>query len=246
MNIVNFIFSGGSMNNFSSKTITSPLETSFIDLKGSFMGITNSTSLDVIVNIGQFEPNVRIVCQKEIIENLIIENVDEEIEIKFKDNFNFSTELNNKLEFFLPATQDFMRFDSNGSTGMDIEIIDKCVLRSLYLNLKGSGDISLKNKENLKDVKIDCKGSGCVNISEKFNVESLDIFLIGSGDIDAKNLTTNTCIVGLSGSGDIKATVLKKVTANLSGSGDITLFCKPDTNVNTTSRGSGDINVKIK
>jgi len=72
------------------------------------------------------------------------------------------------------------------------------------------------------------------------SAESSTVSVVGSGDFTARNLTTVSTSVRVSGSGDAEINASEKVDAAVNGSGDIR-YSGAAKNINKRKTGSGDI-----
>ncbi|WP_017931564.1 GIN domain-containing protein [Robiginitomaculum antarcticum] len=104
------------------------------------------------------------------------------------------------------------------------------------LNLRGSGDVSIKNA---RDLRADLSGSGDIVTG---NVANADISLRGSGDIELEDVTGKLNL-SLRGSGDVSVgNVSGGAEASMRGSGDIEIDSISGP-TRLESSGSGDIEV---
>lgn len=107
---------------------------------------------------------------------------------------------------------------------------------SLKLKISGSGDMT--GKLSAKTLESSITGSGDMKLSG--NAESSTVSVVGSGDFTARNLTTVSTAVRVSGSGDAAVNASDRLDAAVNGSGDINYSGSPK-NVNKRKSGSGDI-----
>ncbi len=105
----------------------------------------------------------------------------------------------------------------------------------LQLILSGSGKITTAT--NADKVSALVSGSGLVSISGTTNQSVMRIS--GSGQIDAYDLSTNTCKALIPGSGNLLTSVDYYLEATISGSGNILYFGSPE--VDAQILGSGKI-----
>lgn len=120
----------------------------------------------------------------------------------------------------------------------------KVIASSSSLNevdIKGSGDVSLKGLIQGADLNMDITGSGDIE-AENLQYTNLSAFVKGSGDMKVKNAKVTTVKTIITGSGDvnIKGTA-QKATLATNGSGDISADKLIAADVVATILGSGDI-----
>ncbi len=123
-------------------------------------------------------------------------------------------------------------------------------------DVSGSGDMNIKGSCNNFDS--DVSGSGKVNMTATIQgVADLGISgsgkivasgsarevragISGSGKVLAGDLSTEKCVVRISGSGDVEINVKEELDATISGSGNITYSGDPK-RVNSHASGSGNV-----
>lgn len=124
----------------------------------------------------------------------------------------------------------------NISGSGDVYFRNGLTANSLKLNISGSGDMT--GKVSVKTLESKITGSGDMKLAG--NAESSTVSVIGSGDFTARNLTTASTAVRVSGSGDAAVNASDRLDAAVNGSGDISYSGSPK-NVNKHKSGSGDI-----
>ncbi len=156
-----------------------------------------------------------------------------ELIVRFKDDFNYSTKKEIKISVPIQEITDITLKGSG-----DIIATKVLNLDNLNVNLDGSGDISLNVKTN--KIQADVNGSGDIDL--KGTTVDFTGNVNGSGDLNSKKLITQNSILSVNGSGDIESTTTNKVDALVVGSGDILVFGNP---INETKmiKGSGDITI---
>jgi len=118
----------------------------------------------------------------------------------------------------------------------DVSFRDGLSTNSLKLRISGSGDMT--GKLAVKTLESSITGSGDMKLSG--SAESSTVSVVGSGDFTARNLTTVSTSVRVSGSGDAEINASEKVDAAVNGSGDIR-YSGAAKNINKRKTGSGDI-----
>jgi hypothetical protein len=107
---------------------------------------------------------------------------------------------------------------------------------ALRFKISGSGD--MVGRVDARTIETSITGSGDVRLSG--SAESTTVSVVGSGDYSARDLTTKSTAVRVSGSGDAYINASEKVDAAVNGSGDIHYSGGPK-NVSKSKSGSGDI-----
>lgn len=159
-----------------------------------------------------------------------------ELIIKFKDNFNYSSKKGVKITVPIQEITD-LKLKGSG----DIIATNLLNLDDLNLLINGSGDISLN--VSCETVVAEISGSGDIFLKGK--AKELKGTVNGSGDLKSKELTVLKSELKVKGSGDIDSTTTNQVDASVFGSGDIRVFGNP-TNVTQKIQGSGDISINKK
>lgn len=159
-----------------------------------------------------------------------------ELIVKFKDNFSYSSKKGVKITVPIQEISDLKLKGSGDIIGTNLLNLD-----DLNLHVNGSGDISLN--VNCQSVKAEVNGSGDILLKGKAN--ELKGMVNGSGDLKSKELTVLKSELKVNGSGDIDSTTTNEVDAYVFGSGDIRIYGNP-TNVTQKVQGSGDISISKK
>lgn len=159
------------------------------------------------------------------------------VKTKFYNN-ELIIETNNKL-FSDPVViyitmNELEEIDLKGSG--DIELKDKFSGEEFELDISGSGDVMLML--DYKEVEIDIAGSGDVDATGE--AEELAIDIKGSGDVDCFKLKSKVCLIDIKGSGDTKVWAEDTLNIKIFGSGDVQYKGDPKNLVQKTF-GSGDI-----
>lgn len=120
----------------------------------------------------------------------------------------------------------------NGSGNIDASDL---FVNDLYLNVNGSGDITVD--ADAVSVHAEISGSGSINISGITDIS--DLYISGSGNIYAYQMPQLECTASISGSGNIYVSVDEVLDANISGSGYI--YYRGNPVVHQTISGSGKV-----
>lgn len=156
-----------------------------------------------------------------------------ELIVRFKDNFSYSTRKGIKVLVPVKEITDITLKGSGDIMGTKVLNLD-----NLNITLDGSGDISLNVAS--QTLKAEVFGSGDIDLKGT----SLDFTgnINGSGDLKSKKLITQNSILSVNGSGDIESTTTNKVDALVVGSGDIHVYGNP-IKESKMIKGSGDITI---
>ncbi len=185
-------------------------------------------------------------------EVFLTQGLSEKITIETDENLFEFIAVSNDGETLVLDTQDGIRLQSDHgikvyitySALSDISMSGAGVIKTesllsadeLKIKMSGAGVIDLKLKA--KELEIILSGAGSIKLSG--NVENQDLKVSGAGSIDAYNLTSENCIVGLSGVGSAKIFVSENLDASVSGIGGIKFKGNPNHVVKNVS-GIGKI-----
>lgn len=198
---------------------------------GEFNKIICSSSADIFIKKGESD-------------SIVIETDENLFEIRFFDvknnTFYFDPEESicpTYLRIFI-TMKELAGIKINGSAKVVAE--GDFNPNKAYFLINGAGDIKV-DSINAKDMFLEINGSG--NISIKGNVNSNNIKISGSGDVEAFELVSNKTKVRILGSGEAFINVSDKLDAEIIGSGDIIYIGNPQT-LRSNVVGSGDIKPK--
>lgn len=118
----------------------------------------------------------------------------------------------------------------------DVFFKDGLHANSLHLAVSGSGDMT--GRVDVKTLQSNISGSGDMKLNG--HAENSNVSVIGSGDYTARDLTTSSTTVSVTGSGDAEINASNTVNASVSGSGDVR-YTGGAHNVHKMKSGSGDI-----
>lgn len=106
------------------------------------------------------------------------------------------------------------------------------------LAVAGSGEIIGKDAfQGLGDLEMSIGGSGKIEFAG--SAKDVEISIAGSGDVDASELSTQSCEVSIAGSGDCSVGVDEKLDVSIAGSGDVRYSGNP--RVSSSIAGSGSV-----
>jgi len=157
--------------------------------------------------------------------------------VTVKDLSIVNNEGSGDFEFKTPLKTANFIYKSEGSGDFEI---DKIITNKFISIQEGSGDCEISGDIKVIDAKVE--GSGNFE-AENVNLTNCNIVMEGSGDVELKGIS-NIIKVVQTGSGDLKAENFSVLNATIlkSGSGDASLNIKNE--LNLTSSGSGDFNLK--
>jgi len=135
------------------------------------------------------------------------------------------------LEFFI-TVKDLKGVAVSGSG--DINANDRFVSDDFYVDVSGSGNISLELEAAQLDS--DVSGSSSIKLVGKSN--SHDASITGSGKINAFDMETKNASVTVTGSGDCMLNVSEKLRVKITGSGDVRYKGHPQIRTKITGSGS--------
>lgn len=193
-----------------------------------FSSIVTSGSEDLFVTQGSPQ-QLKIEAEKYILENLTTDVRNGVLYIKYRHSFNTDGPITIHV-----TMKDVQGLKLSGSG--NIKGKSKIKTDEIELSINGSGNIELELEANRVNTGI--SGSGNVTLGGK--ASSHKIKISGSGDISALDLATESCIIGISGSGNGKVNVSSKLDVRISGSGDVRYKGNPE-EVNVSAGGSGSV-----
>jgi len=193
-----------------------------------FDGIGLTLSADVHIRQGS-QQSVEIEAKESVIENITKEVKND----YWKIGFDRKMRNYDKITIWI-TIPDLERLSVSGSgdikgKGMfeDLDEID--------LSVSGSGNIHLEFEAN--ETYCSVTGSGDIEVAGKTKNQKISI--TGSGDVDSSDLSTEECVVRITGSGDCEVNASDNLEVYITGSGDVDY--KGDPNVRSRILGSGDI-----
>ncbi len=218
------------------KNNTEKIITRKVSLRDDVMTLTNITRADIEYVNGPASMEIRG-PEKEV-NNLVITTDNNELYIMNpRASEPNNNQFNSKLTIRISA-RNISQITLKGSGNLTGENISGVIV-GLYSF--GSGDISIKNVD-ATSLEVYSLGSGDILI-QSVGATSFSANTKGSGDIVVKALNTTTLDAMTFGSGDIVMSNIHatEITGMSFGSGDLTLSGST-TSLNTSCRGSGDIN----
>lgn len=142
-------------------------------------------------------------------------------------------ELNGSGEIWCDTMEaDVFKIEMDGSGSIDCEYLEASTLNA---EVDGSGIIKADGVFN--ETHLGVEGSGEILLTGECN--KADYNISGSGHVIAKDMTTVSCYVNISGSGTVSAYVAESLNVKISGSGTVYYYGDPD--VTTHISGSGQV-----
>jgi hypothetical protein len=202
-----------------------------------FNGINVAGPFDVFITQGSTE-SVKVEAPSDVINKIITEVNGGVLKVYSKhDTFNWGNwwGSHKKIAIYVVA-KDLNAVSITGSG--DVSFKDGITTNSLKLRISGSGDMT--GRIQVKTLESSISGSGDMRLTGR--ADNSTVSLVGSGDYTARNLTTVSTAIRLTGSGDAYIYASDKIDAALHGSGDIHCSGNPK-NISKSTSGSGDIYV---
>ncbi len=194
----------------------------------AFHSIVASGSENVFVTQGSPQ-QLKIEAEKYILENLTTEVRNGVLYIKYRHSFNSDGPIT-----IYVTMKDVQGLKLSGSGNLKGK--SRIKADEMDLSISGSGNIELELEANRVNTGI--SGSGTVTLAGKSSSHKIKIS--GSGDISALDFATESCSIGISGSGNGKVNVSSKLDVRISGSGDVRYKGNPE-DVNVSAGGSGTV-----
>ncbi|NNU34802.1 DUF2807 domain-containing protein [Mucilaginibacter sp. S1162] len=198
-----------------------------------FNAVNVAGSFDVYIKQGTTE-SVKVEAPADVIKNIITEVKNGALIIRTKDHFSFNNIFGNKKMVVYVTIKNCNAISLTGSG--DVYFKEGIAANDLNLSLTGSGDVT--GKIIAKNVNCSLTGSGDLRVSGR--ADNSKVTVTGSGDFSGRDLTTNTTVVFVGGSGDASVYATGTLKASVTGSGDVHYGGSPH-NISKSTSGSGDI-----
>ncbi len=199
-----------------------------------FNAINLAGPFDIYLTQGNTE-SVKVEAPSDMMSHILTEVNNGVLKVYSKhETFNWGNLFRHKKIVIYVTAKDLNSINISGSG--DIHFREGITANFLKLNISGSGDMT--GKIEVKQLESSITGSGDMSLSGRAN--SAIVKIVGSGDYTARDLTTASTAVRVSGSGDAYIYASEKVDAAVNGSGDIHYSGNPK-NVSKSKSGSGDI-----
>ena len=202
---------------------------------GSFSGIHQSTSADVIITHGD-AVSVRVRADEDAIDKLTTEVRNGVLYIDSRPDGWRNVRV---MEVYI--TMPKLDMVKNSGSG-DFSIKEGMPGNNLDIRISGSGDMEADLQAT--NMEINISGSGDVSFSGLRG--NMNISISGSGDVNGSDLTLDECTISSLGSGDIELSgKASQFTATISGSGDINAYNLIAAEASVKCNGSGDVVIKV-
>jgi hypothetical protein len=200
----------------------------------NFKSITVSSGIDLYLTQGNTE-SLTIKGDDDLIKDVIIEQNNGNIRIKYKEGINWGRLFKNQS---IKVYVNYISLtDLTSSGGSDVYTQNN--LKSDVLNLKASGGSDLKLSLTVRDLSLNISGGSDADL--KGSGENFQLTASGGSDVNAFGYMVNNAKVTVSGGSDANIYVNKALEANASGGSDVNYKGKASLR-KTSSSKSGDVN----
>lgn len=180
----------------------------------NFNAISVSSGIDLYLTQGNTE-TVNIKSDNETLENVVVEQNDGTLTIKFKDGVKWSRMLKNRM---IKVYVDYKTLTAiSASGGADVYTQNQMKADKMAIRSSGGSDLKL----NLICNNLVIESSGGSDIDLKGKAENMTLQASGGSDIDAYDFITEYAKVSASGGSDINIYVNKGLEASASGGADV-------------------------
>lgn len=199
----------------------------------NFKSIAVSSGIDLYLTQGDTEALI-IKGSNNLIEDVVIEQNEGKINIKYKDGRNWSRLFNNQTIKVYVNYKTLTGLTASGGS----DVYTQNNLKSDVLNLRASGGSDLKLTLTVKDLSLTISGGSDADL--KGSGENMQLTASGGSDVNAFGYMVNNAKATVSGGSDANIYVNKALEASASGGGDINY--KGNASLRKTSSSkSGDV-----
>jgi hypothetical protein len=216
----------GSATVFAQRTKTIPVS--------NFNKVIVSSGIDLYLSQGSSE-TAKLVGDKELVDQVMIQKEGESIRIRFKDNFSWRNLFNNKTLKVYLSYKDLQEVSASGGS----DVFTQNTLKTNRLTLHASGGSDLKMDVLCKDIEIHSSGGSDVDLKGK--ATNMALHTSGGSDVDALGFNVDYAKVSASGGSDANVFVNKALQADASGGSDVQ-FRGNASYQKTSSSKSGSVN----
>ncbi|WP_162618582.1 head GIN domain-containing protein [Pedobacter yulinensis] len=199
----------------------------------NYTGISVASGIDLYLRQGATETAV-IEADRDISEQVLIEQQGESVTIRFKNGFSWKNVFNSKPVKVYASYKNLKAITASGGS----DVFGQNAVKSASLYLKASGGSDLKLQVACSNLKVEVSGGSDADLSGK--TTNMSLSASGGSDIDAFNLVSDYAQIRAAGGSDVNARVNKALEAGASGGSDVT-FKGEATLKKTTSSHSGDV-----
>lgn len=200
----------------------------------NFTGISSGGNFNVHVRLGNTE-SLRLEGNEELFKDIETEVVKGVLKIQYnakKRYWDWNSSDKKRVNIYITAKT--LTNVSVGGSG-DMEVVGNVKTPDFKASVSGSGNLAVQ----AESVNLQASVSGSGNLNLSGSAQNTELLVSGSGNLSAKNFSTKTASVSVSGSGNVGIQVEKALKAVLSGSGNIKYGGDPE--VTQTKSGSGQI-----
>ena len=194
----------------------------------SFTGFSLDTHADVFLSQGA-PASFRIEAPENILSLLQAEVSRNTLTIEELENIHPSNAV--KIYITMPTLK-YIGVDGSGNVSGKTPFAK---LKSLSIDIDGSGDVNLNVQAS--DIEANIDGSGTIRL--KGATEDLEVNIDGSGDMEGYDLIAEDAEVDIGGSGNCQLSVSGDLYADVSGSGDV--YYKGTPRLKKKISGSGKV-----
>lgn len=180
----------------------------------NFNKVTVSSGIDLYLSQGSGE-TAKLVGDKELVDQVIIQKEGESIRIRFKDNFSWRNMFNNKTLKVYLSYKNLQEVSASGGS----DVFTQNTLKTNRLTLNASGGSDLKMDVVCKDIEIHSSGGSDVDLKGK--ATNMALHTSGGSDVDALGFNVDYAKVSASGGSDANVFVNKALQADASGGSDV-------------------------
>lgn len=181
----------------------------------NFSKVSVSSGIDLYLTQGNSE-SAKIVGDKELVDKLILEKDGTRLNIKYRQNSNWSGNFKSRQ-----GTKVYLTFKAlnelSASGGSDVYAANTIKTDRINLATSGGSDVDL----NIicKDIMISASGGSDLDL--KGSATNMNLSISGGSDVDARNFSVDYAKVNASGGSDAEILVNKGLEADASGGSDI-------------------------
>lgn len=184
-----------------------------VNLK-NFSGISVSSGIDLYLSQGSNE-NISLKGDDEMINEVLIEQKDNDISIKFKPDFKWKSSMRNKSVAVYVDFKTLSRLAASG--GSDVKTLRLIKGNQLLIVASGGSDLDL----NLDCSEINLTVNGGSDAKLSGTCEKMILTANGGSDVNAVALRVDYAKVAINGGSDADLTVNKTLEASANGGSDL-------------------------
>ena len=221
-----------------------------IELENVVTGVSNQTSIDVIIDPA-LEGKAVLDAESNLIDLVeVTQGSDGMVNVDMKSNVSIT--IRKSMTLRVPAmTGGLIKIDGSGNISLasgtltgddfDLRIAGSGDIRlaleakNVSLAIDGSGDIELSTTTDT----LTAQSNGSGEIAVRGEASQMDVSLSGSGDFNGFEFSVQDAKVNVSGSGSADVFVTGELSGSINGSGDIRYDGDPGS-VSISENGSGD------